>query len=120
MINRFAGKSVLQLATLLQNGMVDAVELAQATLAAIDACDDKAIFIRLTPERALREAREASARLRAGCPCGLLDCVPVAWKDLFDLKGEVTTVGSRVFATQAPAQQDAAVVARLREAGMVS
>ncbi|MDQ0472171.1 amidase [Labrys wisconsinensis] len=114
------GKSALQLAALLQAGALDAVALAEATLAAIETCDDRAIVIRPTPDRALKEAHAASRRLRDGRARSLLDGVPIGWKDLFDLEGEVTTVGSRVLAADPPAARDAAVVARLKEAGMVS
>ena len=115
-----ASRSALQLAALIQSGAVDPIEVAEATLAAIDACDDKAIFTRVTRERALAEARASSRRLRDGRPRSLLDGVPVAWKDLFDVEGLVTSAGSRVLAANAPALRDAAVVASLREAGMVA
>jgi aspartyl-tRNA(Asn)/glutamyl-tRNA(Gln) amidotransferase subunit A len=114
------GKSALQLAALLQGGLLDAIELAEATLSAVDTCDDQAIFIRTTPERAMREAHDASKRLRSGSARSLLDGVPIGWKDLFDILGQVTTAGSRVLASSPAAMRDAAVVARLNQAGMVT
>lgn len=114
------GRSALQIAGLLQLGQLDPIDVLAATYAAIEACDDKTIFTVLTRERAEDEARAASARLRAGRPRSLLDGVPVTWKDLFDLEGMVTTAGSRVLAADPPAAHDAAVVAHLRDAGMVS
>jgi aspartyl-tRNA(Asn)/glutamyl-tRNA(Gln) amidotransferase subunit A len=45
--------------------------------------------------------------------------VPVAWKDLFDVAGTVTTAGSAVFAAHAAAAQDAPLVAAGARAGMV-
>jgi aspartyl-tRNA(Asn)/glutamyl-tRNA(Gln) amidotransferase subunit A len=113
------GKSAVQLAALLQSGAIDAEQLADTVLAAIVACDDKAIFTTVTAERAMGEARAAGKRLRAGRPASPLDGVPVAWKDLFDLEGLVTTAGSRVLASDPPAARDAAVVTRLHEAGMI-
>ncbi len=113
------GRSVLQLAGMLGGGFIDAEEVADRALAAARACDDQAIFIRLTDDRARDEARIASRRLRAGRPRGLLDGVPVAWKDLFDLAGITTTAGSRVLAPGPAAERDATVVARLKAAGMV-
>jgi aspartyl-tRNA(Asn)/glutamyl-tRNA(Gln) amidotransferase subunit A len=50
----------------------------------------------------------------------LLDGVPLAWKDLFDLEGVTTTAGSRVLAGGDPAAADADVVAALAAAGMVT
>ena len=114
-----AGRSALQLAGMMAGGVIDAVEVAERTLAAIRDCDDQAIFIRVTADRAMAEAREASRRIRAGRPRSLLEGVPVAWKDLFDLAGITTTAGSRALANNKPAERDAPVVARLADAGMV-
>jgi aspartyl-tRNA(Asn)/glutamyl-tRNA(Gln) amidotransferase subunit A len=73
----------------------------------------------VTAERARAEAQAARARLKAGLPLSPLDGVPVAWKDLFDVKGRVTTAGSRVLASNPPAMQDAALLAASARAGMV-
>jgi len=113
-------RSVLQIGALVQSGMVDPEHVAELTLSAIDASGDPAIFTRLTAERARTEAREASQRVRAGRPRSLLEGVPIAWKDLFDLEGIVTTAGSKVLADAPAARADAAVVARLKAAGMVT
>jgi aspartyl-tRNA(Asn)/glutamyl-tRNA(Gln) amidotransferase subunit A len=112
-------RSALQLGALINSGLVSAEDVAERTLAAIAACEDQAIFTRVTAGRALTEARAATRRLRTGRPASVLDGVPIAWKDLFDLKNIPTTAGSRVLETAAPAQTDAAVVARLKAAGMV-
>src|SRR5665647_2182498 len=45
--------------------------------------------------------------------------IPVSIKDLFDIRGQVTRAGSRALEDSAPAEADAAVVARLRGAGFV-
>src|SRR5207237_8743215 len=45
--------------------------------------------------------------------------IPVAIKDLFDIRGQVTRAGSRALEDSAPAEADATVVARLRRAGFV-
>jgi aspartyl-tRNA(Asn)/glutamyl-tRNA(Gln) amidotransferase subunit A len=45
--------------------------------------------------------------------------IPLALKDLFDVAGEITSAGSRIFAHEAPALRDAPTVARLRAAGFV-
>ncbi|WP_126541705.1 amidase [Oharaeibacter diazotrophicus] len=112
-------RSALQLAAMIQSGLVDAEYVAEATLAAIAAADP-AIFTRVTAGRAMVEAREASRRIRAGRARGPLDGVPVAWKDLFAVEGLATTAGSRILADDPPATADAAVVARLQAAGMVA
>lgn len=105
---------------LIGGGVIDPVTVIGQTFAAIEACPDPAIFTRLHRDRAEREALASAARHAAGTARGLLDGVPVAWKDLFDLQGVTTTAGSTVLAGNAPAAADAAVVARLRDAGMIT
>ena len=111
--------SALQTGALLGSGAIDAETLTAQTLAGIAACDDPAIFTVVTEQRARAEARASALRLREGRARGPLDGVAVAWKDLFDIAGLATTAGSRVLAEAPAATQDAAVVARLRDAGMV-
>ncbi len=113
-------KSVAGLSVLLQSGALDPVALAEASLARIAGYQDQAVFTKLLGERALTEARLSAQRLRSGRSLGLLDGIPVAWKDLFDTKESVTTAGSVVLAGQPPAATDAPVVASLAGAGMVS
>ncbi|WP_085031437.1 amidase [Ensifer aridi] len=113
-------KTLASLAVLVQSGQLDPVALAEDTLTRIESHSDQAIFVGLTRERATREAEAASARIKAGRSLGLLDGLPVAWKDLFDLAGGVTTAGSIVLKDNPPAAADAAVVAALSSAGMVS
>jgi len=79
-----------------------------------------AAFIGLTETRARREAAAASARWAAGQPLSPLDGVPIAWKDLFDLAGTVTTAGAAVRAGMAPARADASLVNLLSRAGLVN
>jgi len=50
---------------------------------------------------------------------GPLAGLPVSIKDLFDVAGEVATAGSKVLRNRKPAQADALVVQRLKEAGAV-
>ena len=87
---------------------------------AIENHPDKAIFTVLLKERAMDEAQASSKRIREGRSLGLLDGIPVAWKDLFDIEGLATTAGSKVLAGAAPAMQDAAVVTALEQVGMIS
>ena len=64
-------------------------------------------------------ADAADARARAGVSLGPLDGVLVSIKDLFDVAGEATRAGSKVFSDAPPAAIDAPVVRRLRAAGSV-
>ena len=85
----------------------------------ISALDDRAIFVRTTPARAMEEASASAQRHDAGHALGPLDGVPIAWKDLFDLRGEATRAGSIVL-EDVPAERDAELVRRLAEAGAVT
>jgi aspartyl-tRNA(Asn)/glutamyl-tRNA(Gln) amidotransferase subunit A len=112
--------TVAELAAKLRKGKLDAVGLAEDTLARIAASDDQAIFIDVLAERARREAKAARRRLKAGMPASPVDGVPVGWKDLFDLKGRVTTAASLVLKSNPPAVADAALVAAAKRAGLVT
>jgi aspartyl-tRNA(Asn)/glutamyl-tRNA(Gln) amidotransferase subunit A len=103
----------------LRAGRRDAVDVVEETLTAIAAFPDQAIFTQVTAERAREEARAARARLTAGLPLSPLDGVPVAWKDLFDVEGRVTTAGSKALARNPPAREDAALIKAAGRAGLV-
>lgn len=77
------------------------------------------VFITVTRERALREAAASAERYRAGAPLGPLDGIPVVVKDMLDVAGTRTTMGSAT-RREAPIEDtDAAVVANLAAAGAV-
>ncbi|HEU4729121.1 MAG TPA: amidase [Kofleriaceae bacterium] len=95
------------------------VDATQACLERIARLDPELhAFITVTAERALEQARVATAQLERGEDRGPLHGVPVALKDLIDTAGVLTTGGSAVFADRVPAD-DAEVVRRLRTAGAV-
>jgi len=100
---------------------VSAAELLDASLTAIDADQVRggATYTHVDREAA-REAASASDAFRdRGYVPSELAGVPVSVKDLFDVKGQVTTAGSRILCGEPPAVRDAAAVARLRQAGAV-
>ncbi|MCB1447404.1 MAG: amidase [Rhizobiaceae bacterium] len=114
------GKSIAQLSVMIQSGALDPVALAEEVLDGIRSRADRSIFVSLSPDRALAEAAASRRRLSEGRSLGLLDGIPIAWKDLFDLEGVATTAGSVVLADAPPAARDAAVVDALKGAGMVT
>lgn len=66
------------------------------------------------------EAEAADRRLRAGTSLGPLDGKIVSIKDLFDVRGDVTSAGSAVLAAEGKvAESDADVVGMLRAAGAI-
>lgn len=76
------------------------------------------VFIAVTRERARAEAAASVDRHRSGRPHGPLDGVPVAYKDVIDVAGTMTTAGSLTTSREI-AQADAECVRRLRAAGTV-
>ncbi len=114
------GQTAKSLADEMRAGRRDPVELVTEVFDRIEAHGDAALFIRQTRARAEAEARAARERLRAGNPASLLDGVPMAWKDLFDLRETVTTAGSDVLRTATPAAKDAALVRAGMLAGLVT
>lgn len=111
--------SAIDMAARLEQGSLCPVELVEETFANIRA-SDPTIFTELLEDRALREAHASRQRRREGKPLSPWDGVPVAWKDLFDIEGRVTTAGSVVLKSNAPATRDAAMVANANQAGLIS
>jgi aspartyl-tRNA(Asn)/glutamyl-tRNA(Gln) amidotransferase subunit A len=100
-------------------GEADPIALAELYLDRI-AQQTSPVFLSVTRDRALREARESAERLKEGRPASVLDGVPIAWKDLFDIEGEITTGGSDYYRNAEPAHADASTVANACAAGMVT
>ncbi len=75
-------------------------------------------FVRLTPELALRQARQAETEIASGKYRGPLHGVPYAVKDLVTVKGYPTTWGAVPYADQS-FDFNATVIERLNEAGAV-
>jgi aspartyl-tRNA(Asn)/glutamyl-tRNA(Gln) amidotransferase subunit A len=109
--------SVAELAALLKNKKVSAVEVATRFLARLGGNPHNA-FLDINSEVTLAQARESDAKLAAGT-AGPLEGVPIAHKDVFVTKDFVTTAGSKIL-TGYRSPFDATVVARLRQAGMVT
>ena len=100
-------------------GKIDPVDLTEAYLAAIAAHPDGArIYARTTPRRARAMAMAAAGRAKAGTRIGLLDGVPLSWKDLFDAAGTACEAGSALLAGRVPAR-DAEVLANATAQGLV-
>ncbi len=100
-------------------GRIDPVELTDVFLAAIDAHPARdRIYSAVTPDRARAEARAAKARAQDGVRRGVLDGVPISWKDLFDSAGTATEGGTRLLKGRVP-NSDAEVLQNATAAGLV-
>jgi aspartyl-tRNA(Asn)/glutamyl-tRNA(Gln) amidotransferase subunit A len=95
------------------------VELLRDLLARIERLDPKLhAFIRLDADAAMDAARAAEAEIAAGRMRGPLHGIPVGIKDIIDVAGLPTTCHSSILQDNV-AKADAAVVARLRQAGAI-
>ena len=95
------------------------VELTRACLDRIDRLDPELkTFVTLTRDRALADAARAEADLAAGRYRGPLHGIPVSIKDSLATAGVRTTAGSKHLSDWVP-DEDATVVARLKQAGAV-
>src|SRR3954451_18807433 len=95
------------------------VELLTALLARIDQLGPKLhAFIRLDADAAMDAARAAEKELAAGRVRGPLHGIPVGIKDVIDVAGLPTTCHSKILVDKV-ATADAAVIAKLRQAGAI-
>ncbi|WP_096784310.1 amidase [Rhodobacter sp. CZR27] len=103
----------------IEAGRIHPVELTEAFLdAAEDHPESHRIYARLTRPRARAEAMAAAQRAKLGLRRGLLDGVPLSWKDLFDTAGIATEAGSALLAGRVP-ERDAEVLATATLGGLV-
>ncbi len=104
-------------AEMVRTGEVSPKELVQLCLDRIARLDPELnSFRKVFAEKALLEAEQAEARIRAGEERPLLG-VPIAIKDEVDVAGEINTHGTDAFTE--PAKADCEMVRRLREAGAI-
>ena len=111
--------SAADLGRAIDAGRAHPVEVLESFLDSIARSPDQAtIYARLTPHRARAEAAAAAGRAKSGLRRGLLDGVPISWKDLFDTAGTATEAGSALLAGRVPTT-DAEVLAEATRAGLV-
>jgi aspartyl-tRNA(Asn)/glutamyl-tRNA(Gln) amidotransferase subunit A len=103
----------------IDKGTINPVELCEAFLDKIASHPlASRIYARTTPARARGEAMGAASRAKTGQRKGLLDGVPISWKDLFDTAGVETEAGSALLKGRTPAV-DAAVLTAATRDGLV-
>ncbi|MSP04677.1 MAG: amidase [Acetobacteraceae bacterium] len=105
----------------LETGRVSARDLIETSLARIadPAGEGARAFIVVHAAQARAMADAADTLRHAGRAPSRYVGIPIGLKDLCDIKGDVTTAGSRALADAPPAAADALVVARLIAAGFV-
>lgn len=112
-------ESACELGRGIGQGEIDPLRLTEIYLEAIDGHEYRdRIYSAVTHDRALAEAKAASDRAVAGQRLGLLDGVPISWKDLFDSAGTKTEAGTAYLKGRVPTK-DAVVLANATKAGLV-
>ena len=110
---------VTQLARWIETRKLTSERLTNIYLARLKRYDPQLrCVITLTPDLALRQAKQADAEIAAGKYRGPLHGIPYGVKDLLDTAGIRTTYGAEPFQKRVPTA-DSAVVARLTQAGAV-
>lgn len=111
--------TITEAGRLLRNGSLTSEALTKHYLQRIKTLNPQLnAFITITEELALETAAALDAELKSGKDRGLLHGIPIALKDNIDTAGIKTSVGSQLFQNRLPLE-DATVVQRLREAGVV-
>src|SRR6476661_4613363 len=110
---------LIELATAIRKRKISSLEATRA-------CLDRAqhlqphlnCFISIEADAALKAARTADRALARGAKPGLLHGVPLAHKDLFYRKGQISTGGAKILRDYRP-QVTATVVDRMQAAGAI-
>lgn len=76
-------------------------------------------FTAVFSEQAIKSAAEIDSKIAQGVDPGPLAGVPFSVKNLYDVAGVTTVAGSKVLKDLPPADRDATLVARLKNAGAV-
>jgi aspartyl-tRNA(Asn)/glutamyl-tRNA(Gln) amidotransferase subunit A len=80
---------------------------------------DSRAFTAVDAAGARAAARVSDQARETGHAASAYAGIPISVKDLFDIEGQVTASGSLILAGGPPAIQDAAIIARLRAAGLI-
>ena len=117
--NDLAFFTISELSELIRTKKVSPIEVTRLMLERIDRLNPILnAYITVTPELAMKAAREAEAEIQRGVWRGALHGVPIGVKDLFNTTGVKTTAASDLFKDRIPVQ-DAEVVRKLKAAGAV-
>jgi aspartyl-tRNA(Asn)/glutamyl-tRNA(Gln) amidotransferase subunit A len=118
-MNTLVDGSISAVAPRIASGEISSSAMTEACLERIAAENGRVnAFISVLADTARADATRADADIAAGRYRGPLHGVPISLKDLIDLAGAPTTAASRVLEGRV-ATSDAAVTARLRDAGVV-
>jgi aspartyl-tRNA(Asn)/glutamyl-tRNA(Gln) amidotransferase subunit A len=111
--------TIAEASELLKKGEFTSVELTQACLDRIKEKEPEIhAFITVTPDYALKKAREADKRLKENKDTTPLTGIPYSIKDVYNTKGIQTTAGSKILEGHI-SQYNATVHQKLEDAGAI-
>jgi aspartyl-tRNA(Asn)/glutamyl-tRNA(Gln) amidotransferase subunit A len=111
-------RTIAELSAKLSAGECTSVDIVNDLLASIDAVDAKVgAYLTLDRESAMKQAKAADAARASGKNHPMLG-IPMAIKDLLNVKGQPCTCSSKILEGYT-APYDATVITKLREAGAV-
>src|ERR1700730_4861066 len=111
--------SITEASDLIRRKALSPVELTQALLDRAALLDSKIhAYLRVIPDFALKQARQAEREIMAGNHRGAMHGIPYGAKDVFATAGIATTGHSKAYADFVP-PTDATAVAKLERAGAV-
>ena len=119
---RNSRSEILALARGLEDGALSATALVDEALGRVSDPSGEGVrsFVLVDAEGARKAAERLDTLRHTGRAPSPFAGIPFSVKDLFDVRGQVTTAGSKVLRNAPPAREDASVVARLRQAGFIS
>lgn len=120
MVFHLAQADAVSIASAVRNGQISSEEVVRNTLTSIEE-RDKALncFTNVTAQTALACAKQIDQVISSGRDPGPFAGVPFAVKNLFNVAGLTTLVGSKINALKPAATQNATAVAALKRAGAV-
>jgi Asp-tRNA(Asn)/Glu-tRNA(Gln) amidotransferase A subunit family amidase len=111
--------SAVEAIEMFKSGTLSPVELLKVQIAQAERVEPHInAFSDTFFDQAMEQAKDAEARYGKGSPSGMLDGITVAIKDEVDVEGQRNTEGSLIHEHRI-ADEDAVLVARLREQGAI-
>jgi aspartyl-tRNA(Asn)/glutamyl-tRNA(Gln) amidotransferase subunit A len=112
-------RTIKDLAKAFLRQSVSPVTVTEETLRQIDRLNPRInCYITVLRDSALLEAERSEKRFKEGMPCGSLDGIPMAVKDVFYIQGVKCTAGSKILANNI-APYDSSAVRKLKASGAV-
>jgi aspartyl-tRNA(Asn)/glutamyl-tRNA(Gln) amidotransferase subunit A len=112
-------RRIRDLAKVFRAQSVSPVAIIEETLRRIEKLNPRInCYITVLRDSALSEAERSEKRFKERTPCGPLDGIPIAVKDVFYIQGVKCTAGSKILASNI-APYDSSAVRKLRAAGAV-